>query len=295
MTPSIFGRIFSPIAEENDVDAKCEAEVLFLEPEGAIVVVYVIEKTESTPDKSLFDAGRKQADAIFIIVQEQSTETSHDVQTELRFGTAVVDEILHVAEEFDASSICFAPRLGSRWIKLLSGDHAYWLTTETELLVLVFPHPEKKASAIPDAADAGHRVLAPIDGSEQSWKAVVPACSVYPESDVTVLHILESTITDVYNSMTSALSTDFNTNERRKRRKASWLLKGVQEIADEHDVDLPTVTLTGNVANTIGICVEESDVDLIAMASRGRASLKQNLLRGITESTIHRSPATVVR
>lgn len=305
MAPSVFGRVVLPIAEETDADVTCEAVAPFLEPEADVIAVHVIETADGAPDTVPVDARRAQADAILTIVRERLAETGHDVQTELRYGTNVVDEILDAAEEFDATSVCFTPRPGSRWIKLLSGDHAYRLTTETELPVLVVPHPENRTPEIPAAADtsdvvdgtAGYRILVPIDGSEPSRKAVDHACSVYPESDVIALHVLETATAGVYDSMTSAPSTDFDANERRRKQEAARLFDEAREIADEHGVELSTMTLIGNVVNAIVTCTEERDVDLIVMASRGRSTLKQQLLGGITESTIRRSPVpvTVVR
>lgn len=301
MVPSLFGRVVLPIAGENDADVTCESVAPFLEPGADVIAVHIIEKTDCAPDKAPVDARRAQADTIFTIVRERLAETGHDVQTELRYETDVVNEILDIAEEFDATSVCFTPRPGSRWIKLLLGDHAYRLTTEAELPVLVFPHPKKQTSEIPDAADtsdlvdgnAGYRILVPIDGSELSWKAVDHACSVYPESNVIVLHVLETATAGVYDSMTSAPSTDFDTNERRRRQETARLFDEARVIADEHGVELSTMTLTGNVVNAIVTCTEERDVDLIVMASRGRSTLKQQLLGGITESTIRRSPVPV--
>ncbi|ELY56896.1 UspA domain-containing protein [Natronococcus amylolyticus DSM 10524] len=293
MTQPVFDRILLPIAEENHAVATCDAVRPYLTPTGDIVVLHVIEKTEGGPDKAPIGARQEQADAIFEIVREELAGTGHDVRTELRYGTDVIDEILAAAEEVDTAAIGFTPRPGSRWIKLLSGDHAHRLTTETELPVLVFPHPEKKTPEISEAAepadDDSYRVLVPIDGSELSWKALEHACSVYLESDVTVLYVDSVGSPGVYDSMTSNPSFDANADDRRKKRQASRLFERARELATERGVELSTIALTGNVVKAIVTCAENTDTDLIVMASHGRVGLKQKLLGSTTEAVIRRS------
>ncbi|MFC4439028.1 MULTISPECIES: universal stress protein [Natrialbaceae] len=303
MTQPVFERILLPIAEESDAETTCEAVEPSLEPDGDVVVVHVIEKTEGGPDKAPFDARRQQAEAIFEIVRDRLGDTAHEVRTELRYGPDVVDEILDAAAAFDATAIGFTPRPGSRWIKLLSGDHAHRLTAETELPVPVLPRPDGETPEIPEAAPAEdaderpHRVLVPIDGSTRSWEAVEHACSVYPGADLTVLHVDKVGSPGVYDSMASGPSIDFNAGEQRRKRAISRLFDEAREIAAEHGVGLSTITLSGNVVSSIVTCAEETDADLVVVASHGRTGLKQKLLGSTTESVVRRStvPVTVVR
>jgi nucleotide-binding universal stress UspA family protein len=300
MTQPVFSRILLPIAEETDAEVTCEAIAPYLRPDGEIVVVHVIEKTEGGPDKAPVGARQEQAEAIFGIVREQVAGTVHDVRTELRYGPDVVEEILAAADEFDVTAIGFIPRPGSRWTKLLSGDRAHRLTTETELPVLIFPHPKRETpelSAATPSAAAPYRILVPIDGSELSLKAVAHACSVYPESELTVLYVDKIGGAGVYDSMTSGPSTDASAENRERKRKASRLLDEARAIAQEHNAPISTRVLSGNVVNAILTCADETDVDLIVMASHGRTGLKQKLLGSTTESVVRRSsrPVTVVQ
>ncbi len=296
MTQPVFERMLLPIAEEDDAEATCEAVEPYLTPTGDVVVVHVIEKTEGAPDKAPLEFRQEEAEAIFGIVREQLEGTSHDVQTELRYGPDVVDEILEAAEEHGVTAIGFTPRPGSRWIRLLAGDHAHRLTTETELPVLVFPHPEKETPEITEAdgpsADTTHRLLVPIDGTEFSWKALEHTCSVYPESDVTVLYVDKAGSPSVYDSMTNT-SGGHDSEVQQKKREASRLFETAQEIADDHGVALSTMRLSGNVVNAILACTEEADVALVVMASRGRTGLKQKLLGSTVESVVRQSPVPV--
>lgn len=297
---TLFERVLVPIAEEEDAKATCEAVVPYLESAGEVVVVHVIEKTEGGPDKDPREARQEQAAEVFAIAREQLGDASYDVETELRYGPDIVDEIIDTAAAFDASVIGFTSRSGGRWIKLLSGNRANRLTTDTTRPVLVFPHPEEETPQIADATGdtdgAGHHVFVPIDGSEHALSAVAHACSVYPDSDITCLYVHESASSDVYASMTGGHSSDVG-DDQEWQREVIRIFEEAQSMADGHGVELETVTLPGAVSDAIVTCAEELDIDLLVMTSRGPEGLKQKLLGSTTETVVRRSPVpvTVVR
>lgn len=305
MTTPLFERVLVPIAEEEDAKVTCEAVIPYLESSGEIVIVHVIEKAEGGPDKAPREARQEQAEEIFAIAREQLGDAGYDVETELRYGPDVVDEIIDAAAAFDASVIGFTPRPGGRWTRLLSGNRANRLTTDTTRPVLVLPHPEKETPQIADAAEtatgdtdgAGHHVLVPIDGSEYALSAVSHACSVYPDSDVTCLYVHESASSDVYASMTGGQSSDIDDGDEEWRREVIRIFEEARAVADDHGVELETVTLPGPVSDSIVTCADELDADLLVMSSRGREGLKQKLLGSTTETVVRRSPVpvTVVR
>ena len=78
-----------------------------------------------------------------------STSTTHryrfretyggDVETEVRYGTDVLEGIFAAAADVDASAIVFKPRGGSRWRQLMSGDVARELVTECDRPVIALP------------------------------------------------------------------------------------------------------------------------------------------------------------
>ncbi|EMA42430.1 UspA domain protein [Halococcus saccharolyticus DSM 5350] len=57
----------------------------------------------------------------------------------MEYGTDVAETVFKVADDVDASAIAFTPREGSRWLKLLSGDTANALISESERPVVVLP------------------------------------------------------------------------------------------------------------------------------------------------------------
>ncbi|SEH17538.1 Nucleotide-binding universal stress protein, UspA family [Natronorubrum sediminis] len=305
MTTPLFERVLVPIAEPEDAKATCEAVVPYLESSGEVVVVHVIEKTEGGPDKAPREARQAQATEIFALAREQFGDAGYDVETELRYGPDVVDEILATAAAFDVTAIAFTPRPGGRWIKLLTGNRANRLTRESTYPILIVPHSEKETPEITEATAAttgdtdgtGYRVLVPIDGTEEALSAVSHACRAYPTADVTCLYVHESASTDVYASMTGGDSSGVDDEDREWQQEVTQRFEEAQAVANDHGVELETVTFPGAVPDAIVTCADELGVDLIVMATRGREGLKQKLLGSTTETVVRRSPVpvTVVR
>jgi len=67
----------------------------------------------------------------------------------------VAETVFRVADDVDASAIAFTPREGSRWLKLLSGDVANALISESERPVVVLPDHVTDADPTDSAAEDG--------------------------------------------------------------------------------------------------------------------------------------------
>ena len=143
----------------------------------------------------------------------------------------------------------------------------------------------------------GERTLVPVDGSELSLKAIEHACTEHPEAEITVVHVLESPTSGVYESLTGGSSGDFEDSERQRRIEVEELLEEVTALADEQGISIATETLTGNVANAILTYGEETDTDRIVIGRSGRSSIERTLLGSVTESVSDNAkiPVTIVR
>jgi nucleotide-binding universal stress UspA family protein len=144
----LLDRIVLPVADPDDAVATCDA--LAGQEVGSVVAVHVIEKAGGAPDKASVEQREEYADEIFAVVEERLAD-SIPVETEVAFGTDVAEAIFDVAGDVDATAIVITPRGGSRWIRMLTGDVALSLVTETDRPVVVLPD-------VGDAAD--------IDGSD---------------------------------------------------------------------------------------------------------------------------------
>lgn len=101
------------------------------------MAVHVIEKAGGAPDKASVEQREERAAEIFDAIAECLGD--HALETEIRYGTDVADTIFEAAADYDATAIAFTPRSGGRWIRLLTGDVAMTLVTETDRPVIVLP------------------------------------------------------------------------------------------------------------------------------------------------------------
>jgi len=132
----LLSRIVVPVANENDAAVTCRALAPY-DPEH-LVVVNVVEKAGGAPDEASVEQREAVAEAAFETVRE----TFPDAETEIRHDTDVTEAIFAAAADHDASAIAFVPREGSRWVRLLTGDVALELVTETDRPVIALPHVE---------------------------------------------------------------------------------------------------------------------------------------------------------
>ena len=140
MIPSLFRRVLVPVASEDDAAATSRALGSHIDGDSTIVALHVIEKAGGAPDKASVEQREAVAESVFATMRDALPDT--DLETRVAYGTDVADTVFHVADETDASSIVFTPRGGSRWIRLLTGDVALSLITETDRPVVVLPDVE---------------------------------------------------------------------------------------------------------------------------------------------------------
>lgn len=132
----IFNRVLLPVATVEDAVATCEAAKPYLT--GTVVAVHVIEKAGGAPDKASPEQREDVAEEVFEAVHD-ALDDGRTVETDLRYGTDVSETIFEAASDHDASAIVITPRGGSRWVRMLTGDVALDLVTETDRPVVVLP------------------------------------------------------------------------------------------------------------------------------------------------------------
>ena len=132
----LFDRVVIPVASVEDAVATCRAARPYLT--GSVVAVHVIEKAGGAPDKASPEQREEVAEEIFDAVHD-ALDDDRTVETDLRYGTDVSETIFAAAADHDASAIVITPRGGSRWVRLLTGDVALDLVTETDRPVVVLP------------------------------------------------------------------------------------------------------------------------------------------------------------
>ncbi|WP_340101117.1 universal stress protein [Salinibaculum salinum] len=132
----LFDRVVLPVASPEDARATSRAARDYLT--GSVVAVHVVEKAGGAPDKAGVEQREEYAEEIFDALEESLGE-DRDVDTEIRYGTDVAETIFDAANDHNASAIVITPRGGSRWVRLLTGDVALDIVTQTDRPVVVLP------------------------------------------------------------------------------------------------------------------------------------------------------------
>jgi nucleotide-binding universal stress UspA family protein len=135
----LLSRVCVPVADPDDARRTCLA-LREYDPKS-VVAIHVIEKAGGAIDKASVEQREERAEEIFAVVTDCLTDVS--VETDLRYGTDVTGAIFEAAADHDASAIVFSPRHGSRWVRLLTGDVALDLVTDTDRPVIVLPDEQR--------------------------------------------------------------------------------------------------------------------------------------------------------
>jgi nucleotide-binding universal stress UspA family protein len=141
--PELLSRPLVPVASEDDAVETCRAAFRRIAAVGGRpVVVHVIEKAGGAPDKASVEQRESAAEEAFAAVRDCASGYDRDVETEIRYGTDVVEAIVGAAADRDASAIVFHPRGGSWLLDLLTGDVRDTLVDESDRPVVVLPDAE---------------------------------------------------------------------------------------------------------------------------------------------------------
>lgn len=141
----------------------------------------------------------------------------------------------------------------------------------------------------------GKRILVPVDGSEQSKKALSYVLSEFPDAETTLINVIDPI--DV--GYSSAVGMPGYSEEWYEESKATAeeLFQEAQKTGDEHGTTFSTATELGRPSQVIVNYAEENDFDQIVMGSHGRSGVSRILLGSVAETVVRRSPmpVTVVR
>ncbi|WP_415380431.1 universal stress protein [Halosimplex sp. TS25] len=145
MSESFLQQAMVPVANRENAAALAAALAPRVDAVGGtVIVVHVIKKAGGELDKASVEQRELAAEGIFDIVSDGLDDTDASIETEILYGTNVAETIIDAAHDTSANAIVFAPRPGSRWKKLLSGDVTHELLGSTDIPVLVHrPSPHR--------------------------------------------------------------------------------------------------------------------------------------------------------
>lgn len=131
----LLSNVVIPVASEEVAGRTAHIAREYLPEDARVTVVHVVQDEEA-----FADATEEEWEAFATEAFEQFQDAyGDDVETDIRYGTDVVDGVFETAGDVDASAIVFTPRGGSRWRQLMSGDVARQLVSEGERPVLALP------------------------------------------------------------------------------------------------------------------------------------------------------------
>jgi nucleotide-binding universal stress UspA family protein len=143
MSDSLLSRIVIPVADPDDARTTAAAlKAAGLAGEGTARVVFVVEKAGGAPDKASVEQLEQYASELFEVFRDEFDDSRLRIDTEILYGTDIAESIVKAAHEMDATAITFVPRGGSRWVKLLTGDVASELVSNSDIPVVALPESE---------------------------------------------------------------------------------------------------------------------------------------------------------
>lgn len=131
----LLSNVVVPVANEEIAERTAELAGEYLDDGTDVRVLHVVA------DEQAFDEASEAEWETFADEAFDRFRATYDgkVETEVRYGTDVVEGIFAAADDVGASAIVFTPRGGSRWRQLMSGDVARELVTESDRPVIALP------------------------------------------------------------------------------------------------------------------------------------------------------------
>lgn len=130
-----------PVATEADAEATCRALEPHLADLERVSAVHVIEKNVGAPDKAPM-AMRQEEGADIMATVDRELGDRVAIDTEVWFGSDVVDALFEATVELGGEAIAFRARGGSRVVRLLAGDTASRLVTDPPVPAISLPSVE---------------------------------------------------------------------------------------------------------------------------------------------------------
>ena len=140
------------------------------------------------------------------------------------------------------------------------------------------------------------RILAPVDGSEHSKKALELACDLAGKYGAR-LYLLHVSLTPAAKHTLVLGGSTITVDASREEivQAGHKVMESAKKIAAEHGCKDPKTDIVGGpAAQCILEHARENDVDMIVMGSRGLSDLKGLLLGSVSHKVSHLAECTCV-
>ena len=136
------------------------------------------------------------------------------------------------------------------------------------------------------------RLLVPVDGSENSMKAVEKALEIglLNNSHITLLTVVNSQKDNPY-----ILEQDYSTDISQSNiENGKRVLKNAMELCEDYPGEVDTLLRNGDIAEIVIDTAEELDSDLIVMGRRGMSISARSLLGSISNKVLNYANRSVL-
>ncbi len=135
------------------------------------------------------------------------------------------------------------------------------------------------------------KILVPVDGSEQSHKAVAFAADLarHYNASIHLLHVFKLTI------IPEGLGEYVVSDRVQLKALGGKIIAAAEEEAKGHGVErIETAVIEGDPAESIIGYANDNEVDVIVMGSRGLGAFKGLLLGSVSNKVTHKADRTCV-
>lgn len=135
------------------------------------------------------------------------------------------------------------------------------------------------------------KILVPVDGSEQAYRAIEFAANLGSKIDTTIYLLYAYKLSIIPDEFAGYVISD----RVELQALGSQIIARAEDKAKEQGVvHIETSVIEGDPAETIISYAKEQDVDLIIMGSRGLGTFKGLVLGSVSNKVIHRADRTCV-
>jgi nucleotide-binding universal stress UspA family protein len=134
-------------------------------------------------------------------------------------------------------------------------------------------------------------VLVPTDGSDGAEAALDHAIGVTERNDAQLHTVYATEIGDLSESLDEET---FGQTVDRLRTAGEEAVQRVVAQAQEHGLDTNSAVVDGTADEVILQYVEDNDIDIVVMATRGRTGTAREVMGSVTERVVRSAPVPVL-
>jgi len=238
-------------------------------PDGDITLIYVHD-----PRYTVRDNDELRPERVFATLLDIAERHAIEIDTEVRVGHPS-REIVRFSEQADVDEIMIGSHGRERLSRILLGSVAEGVLRRAPVPVtIVRPHQRMGTK---------HHIV-PIDGSEQSTKALEYAASVFPDVETAIIHAIDPMETHYGEGQLVHSEAEYE----RIQQQAAELLADAADLAQASDATVTTTTIVewgpNRPADAILTYIDDNDVDHVIMGSHGRSGVSRLLLGSVAET-----------